>query len=83
MKTRNEFYTHCCFLNGDYCRWKKQDCPVLYSKAGECESFRKGQPLKTVVIDEMRKNGIIPDGVGKIVLFNTFYVTNPYQSQTK
>lgn len=67
MKTRNEFYTHCCFLNGDYCRWKKQDCLVLYSKAGECESFRKGQPLKTVVIDEMRKNGIIPDGVGKIV----------------
>ena len=67
MKTQNELYSHCCFLNGTYCRWKKQDCPVLYTRAGECESFRKGQPLKTAVIDEMRKNGRIPDGVGEFV----------------
>ena len=67
MRNRNELYLHCCFLKGDYCRWKKQDCPVLYSRAGECDAFRKGQPLKTTVIDEMRKNGVIPDGVGEIV----------------
>ena len=67
MRIRNEVYVHCCFLNGNYCRWKKQDCSVLYSKAGECDSFRKGQALKTSVIDEMRKEGKIPDGVGEIV----------------